>query len=75
MSYLKITWKKSAIGYNERQRRVVKALGLQRLNHSVFHHDSPTIKGMIKKISHLLEIEEIAEPTSTTKKEHSKNKS
>jgi len=75
MAYLKITLKKSPIGYNERQRKVVKALGLQRLNHSVFHHDSPTIMGMIKKISHLLEIEEIAESTVTTKKEQSKNKS
>ncbi|MBM3925309.1 MAG: 50S ribosomal protein L30 [SAR202 cluster bacterium] len=59
MSNLKITWKRSLIGYSQRQRRVIEALGLKRLQHSVVHHDSPTIRGMISKVSHMLEIEEV----------------
>ncbi len=56
MAQLKITWKKSCIGRPESQRRIVRSLGLRRLNHSVIHSDSPTIRGMVNKISHLLEV-------------------
>jgi len=55
---LYITWVKSDIGYEKSQRRTLKALGLQRLNHSVNHDDSPSIRGMIAKVRHLVEVEE-----------------
>lgn len=55
---LYITWVKSAIGYEKSQKRTLKALGLQRLNHSVNHNDSPSIRGMIAKVRHLVEVEE-----------------
>ncbi|MCL0041177.1 50S ribosomal protein L30 [Dehalococcoidia bacterium] len=58
-SKLRITWKKSAIGYARNQRRVVKALGLHLLNNIVEHNDSPQIRGMIRKIRHLVKVEEI----------------
>jgi len=61
MSRLRITWKKSAIGYNRNQKKVVKALGFHSLNGVVEHNDSPQIRGMIKKIEHLLEVEEIGQ--------------
>ena len=61
MSYLKITWKKSSIGRNQRQRRIIQSLGLRRLHHSVVHQNSPTIKGMVQKVIHMLEVEEISE--------------
>lgn len=54
---LKITLVKSPIGYDKRQKAIVKALGLGKLNSTVEHFDSPTIKGMIFKISHLLKVE------------------
>ncbi|MFO8101662.1 MAG: 50S ribosomal protein L30 [Dehalococcoidia bacterium] len=60
MSKLRITWKKSAIGYNKNQQRVIKALGLRSLNHVVEHDNSPQIKGMVKKVEHLLEVEEVS---------------
>ena len=60
MSRLRITWKKSSIGYNKNQQKVVVALGLRSLNHVVEHDDSPQIRGMVKKIEHLLEVEEIS---------------
>jgi large subunit ribosomal protein L30 len=63
MSSLKITWKRSQIGYNQNQRKVIEALGLKRLQHSVVHQDSPTIRGMINKVSHMLEVEEVMDST------------
>ncbi|MCL0060486.1 50S ribosomal protein L30 [Dehalococcoidia bacterium] len=59
MSRLRVTWKKSAIGYARNQRLVVKALGLRSLNGVVEHNDSPQIRGMIRKIRHLVKVEEI----------------
>ena len=56
---LKITLVKSPIGYSERQKRTVKALGLKHLNYSVEHHDDAVIRGMIAKISHLVSVEEV----------------
>ncbi len=56
---LKITLVKSPIGYNQRQRGTVKALGLKRLNSSVEHEDTPVIRGMIFKVSHLVAVEEV----------------
>lgn len=56
---LRIRYKKSAIGYNEDQKRTVKALGLRRLNATVELPDSPAIRGMIGKIRHLVDFEEL----------------
>lgn len=59
MAQLKITWKKSCIGRPEPQRRIIKSLGLHRLNHSVIHQDTPSIRGMVNKVSHLVFVEAI----------------
>jgi large subunit ribosomal protein L30 len=61
MAKVRITYKKSAIGYNEKQKLTIKALGLRRLHHTVEHEDTPTIRGMIMKVSHLVTVEEVAE--------------
>jgi len=61
MTKLRVTWKKSAIGYARDQRRTVRALGLHRLNQTVEHDDSRSIRGMINKVRHLLEVEERTE--------------
>ena len=61
MAKVRITYKKSAIGYNEKQKLTIKALGLRRLHHSVEREDTPTIRGMIMKVSHLVTVEEVAE--------------
>ena len=58
MTKLRITWIKSSIGYAEDQKRTLKALGLRRLNHSVIHNDSASIRGMIGKVRHLIKVEE-----------------
>ena len=59
MAQLKITWKKSCIGQPEKQRRIIRSLGLRRLHHTVTHSDTPTIRGMISKVIHLIEVEEL----------------
>jgi len=58
---LHITWVKSGIGYSEDQKRTLKALGFHRLNHSVTHSDSASIRGMINKVKHLVKVEEKAD--------------
>lgn len=55
---LKITLVKSPIGYSKRQKGTVKALGLRKTNQTVVHKDSPVIRGMINKVSHLVKVEE-----------------
>ena len=58
---LRITWKKSAIGYKEDQKRTIEALGLRRLGHTVEHGDNRAIRGMVLKVRHLVEVTEVAE--------------
>lgn len=58
MATLKITWRKSAIGYNHDQKETIKKLGLKRLNQTVEHDDNPAIRGMIYKVTHLVVVEE-----------------
>ena len=59
MAKLLVTYKKSAIGYNKRQKATIKALGLRKLNQTVEHEDTPVIRGMINKVSHLVAVEEV----------------
>lgn len=55
---LKITLLKSAIGYSERHKATVRALGLRKLHQSVTLPDSPSLRGMLMKVNHLVKIEE-----------------
>jgi large subunit ribosomal protein L30 len=56
---LRITLVKSPIGYNKRQKDTVKALGLRKMHATVLHDDTPPIRGMVNKISHLVQVEEV----------------
>ena len=56
---LRITLVKSSIGYSRRQKGTVRALGLRRLHQSVVQDDNPVIRGMVTKVSHLVEVEEL----------------
>lgn len=58
LKQIKIRLKKSLIGSSVSQRKVATSLGLSRINQVVTHFNSPTILGMVNKISHLLEIVE-----------------
>lgn len=64
---LKITLKRSPIGYAESQKRTVRALGLRKLNQTVYHRDEPSIRGMIAQVAHLLQVETVAEEEANKK--------
>jgi len=55
---LVITWIKSGIGYAQTQRKTLKGLGFKRLNDSITQDDSPSVRGMINKVKHLVKVEE-----------------
>ncbi len=59
MAKLRITYQKSAIGYNVKQKATIKALGLKKLNQTVEHEDTPAVRGMIAKVPHLIHVEEV----------------
>jgi large subunit ribosomal protein L30 len=58
---LRITLVRSTIGYEKSQLATARSLGLRRLNFTVTHNDTPVVRGMINKISHLLRVEEVEE--------------
>ena len=58
---LRITWVKSSIGYSRRQKGTIRALGLRRLGDVVEQADTAVIRGMVDKVSHLVQVEEIQE--------------
>lgn len=59
MSQLKLTQIKSGIGRPEKQRRVLKGLGLRGINKSVVVDNTPSFRGMVKKVLHLITVEEV----------------
>lgn len=59
MAQLKITLVKSTIGRVEKQQATVKALGLNKIGKTVVLNDTPCIRGMITKVSHMVKVEEI----------------
>ncbi len=56
---LRIVWVRSDIGYPERQKNTIRALGLRRLGQVVEHQDTPVIRGMIGKVRHMVEVQEV----------------
>jgi large subunit ribosomal protein L30 len=59
MTRLKITQVKSTIDRKEPQKRTIAALGLGKIRRSVVHNDTPQIRGMIRAVTHLIEVEEV----------------
>ena len=56
---LKVTLKKSTIGSTDKQQATVRGLGLRRINHSRTLENTPAIRGMVKKVLHLISVEEV----------------
>jgi large subunit ribosomal protein L30 len=61
VSLLKITQIRSVIGSKQDHRRTVRALGLKRIRDSRMHEDTPQIRGMLHKVRHLVQVEEVDE--------------
>lgn len=58
---LKVTQRRSGIGRNQRQRATLRGLGLTRLHQSRELEDTPAIRGMIHKVQHLVDVEQVGE--------------
>jgi len=58
---LKITQIRSYIGRPEKQRKILKGIGLGKMHKTVYLQDTPEIRGMVKKVEHLVAVEEVAE--------------
>ena len=58
MAKLKITQVRSVLGRGSKQEGTIRALGLKRLGHTVVKEDRPEIRGMIRAVGHLIEVEE-----------------
>ncbi len=55
---LALIWKKSQIGYDQRQRATLRGLGLKRLGQRVELQDTDAVRGMIRKVRHLVVVED-----------------
>ena len=55
---LNIKWVRSTIGRKKNQKLTIEALGLHRLHQVVQHNDTPQIRGMINRVSHVVTVEE-----------------
>jgi large subunit ribosomal protein L30 len=55
---VRITLVRSPIGYSQRQKNTIRALGLLKVNQTVEHLDGPSLRGMIDKVSHLVQVDE-----------------
>ena len=58
MSKVNVTLRKSLIGQKPKTRATVKALGLRKINQTVEHEDSPSLRGMLHAVRHLVEVSE-----------------
>lgn len=59
---LQITLKRSMIGRKPNQRKTIQALGLKKLHQTVVKEDNEAIRGMVNKVSHLVEVEAVEDP-------------
>lgn len=59
MAKLKVTQTRSVVRKPEDQRQTLRALGLRGIRQTATHNDTPQIRGMIRKVDHLIEVEEI----------------
>ena len=56
---LRVTLVKRPTKFNERQKRTIRALGLKRMHQTVEHADGPVARGMVARVAHLVEVEEV----------------
>ncbi len=60
MAQLKVTYTKSSIGYAHDQKQTITSLGLRKIRQSVLLPDNAAVRGMVFKVRHLVEVEEVA---------------
>ena len=67
---IKITLRRSPIGYEQSQKDTVRSLGFKKLQQSVVHEDTPVVRGMINKVRHLVEVQPAEESAGETGDAH-----
>ncbi len=60
MATLRVKYVRSAIGFPKDQKATIRALGFTKLQQTVEHEDQPAIRGMIRKVNHLVKVEEVS---------------
>ena len=63
MAKLRVKYIKSSIGYPKDQKATIRALGFRKLQQTVEHEDRPAVRGMIRKVMHLVQVEEVVNET------------
>ncbi len=63
MTKLRVKYIRSSIGYPKDQKATIRSLGLRKLQQTVEHEDHPAIRGMIRKVIHLVQVEETVSET------------
>lgn len=71
---LQVTYAKSCVGYSQRQKDTIRTLGLSRLGETVIVSNSPSIRGMLNAVSHLVEVEPVGEVQVKAVKDDSADK-
>jgi ribosomal protein L30 len=66
MAKLRITYRKSSIGYSKDQKATIQSLGLRKLNSVVVREDTPSVRGMLFKVQHLVGVEEVGDDHQVT---------
>lgn len=60
---LRITYRKSSIGYPQRQKDTIRLLGFHKLYSTIEKDDTPSIRGMVQRVAHLVQVEEVPDGT------------
>jgi len=63
---LRITYTRSAIGYPQRQKDTIRALGFGKLQRTIEREDTPTVRGMVQRVAHLVKVEEVPGESGAT---------
>lgn len=63
---IRITYRKSSIGYPKRQKETIRALGFHKLYSTIEKDDTPSIRGMVQRVAHLVQVEEIPGESGAT---------
>ncbi len=63
---LRLTYRKSSIGYPQRQKDTIRALGFHKLYSTIERDDTPTIRGMVKRVAHLVQVEQVPGESGAT---------
>ena len=66
MPRLRITYKKSAIGYPQRQKDTIRSLGFHKLYSTLEKDDTPSVRGMVQRVAHLVTVEELPDEAGAT---------